>query len=61
MDEQIERLRVSYRFMPKTVTLLKQVQSMKEPVYSGRPLTWLIEFAIEQQYQPLVDAAKEPA
>lgn len=61
MDEQPERLRVSYRFMPKTVKLLKQVQNVDEPVYSGRTLTWLIEFAIEQQYQPVVDAIKEPA
>ena len=61
MDEQPERLRVSYRFMPKTVRLLKQVQNVDEPVYSGRTLTWLIEFAIEQQYQPVIDAIKEPA
>ena len=56
MNEQTERLRVSYRFLPKTVNLLKQVKDSDEPIYAGRPLTWLIEFAIEQQYQPIVDA-----
>ena len=55
MDEQIERLRVSYRFMPKTVALLKRIKYTHEPVYSGRTLTWLIEYAIEQQYQPIID------
>ena len=57
MNEQVERLRVSYRFLPKTVNLLKQVKESDEPIYTGRTLTWLIEFAIEQQYQPIVDKA----
>ena len=64
MDNAQEKLRVSYRFNPGTVELLKQMQTvsqMEQPRFSNRSMTWLIEYAVATVYQPIVDATKEPA
>ena len=63
MDNTQEKLRVSYRFNPGTVELLKQMQTIppaEQPLFSNRSMTWLIEYAIATIYQPIIDAAAEP-
>lgn len=63
MDNSTEKLRVSYRFSPGTVELLKEMQKVPpadQPLFSNRSMTWLIEYAIATVYQPIVDAVKEP-
>ena len=62
MDNTKEKLRVSYRFSPGTVELIKKMQALPQtkPVYSNRSMTWLIEHAVETVYQPIINAATEP-
>jgi hypothetical protein len=61
MNNATEKLRVSYRFNKETVALLKKVQSHEDqPVYAGRSITWLIEYAIMEHYRSVVNGQASP-
>ena len=53
--------RVNFRFDEATIVLLEKMQKSPNPLFNSRPITWLVEYAVTQQYQPIVDAVKEPA
>ena len=59
--EMKTKQRVNFRFDEATIALLEKMQKAPDPLFSGRPMTWLVEYAVTQQYQPIVDAIKEPA
>jgi len=64
MNNTKEKLRVSYRFDAETVAILKEVQNIpatEQPLFNNRSMTWLIEYAVNTVYKPIVDAASEPA
>ena len=51
MDNESEKLRVSYRFDKKTVDLLKKAQKSGNPMYQRRSMTWLLEYAVATLYE----------
>jgi hypothetical protein len=53
MNETLKK-RVSFRFDQESIDILDKVSEVDDDLYKGRSRTWLIEYAIRQQYQPVV-------
>ena len=54
--EKQSKLRVSYRFDADIIDILKLAQKSDNPLYSNRPMTWLLQNAVRQQYSQLQPA-----
>ena len=50
-----EKLRVSYRFDAETVQILQMAQASDNPLYSNRPMTWLLQHAVKELYGSIAD------
>jgi len=57
MVKQHEKLRVSYRFDAETVKRLQAAQECATPLFNGRSMTWLLEYAVERCYGSLLEPA----
>jgi hypothetical protein len=56
MEKQRQKIRVSYRFDQSIIDLLLAAQACDNPELANRPMTWLLQHAVKEQYGQLAQA-----